>query len=453
MNLDLNGLVKSKYMSKKKILIISGESWRDESNGGNVLSNLFGSFTEDYEFAQIFTNPNLPSNKICTKYFHISEGEVVKAFLKNKPFGYELNQKKEKEKRKNVIDKVPETNMFSVIKKIKLPILYTIQDFIWRFSKWKTPELKNFILDYNPDIIFAPMYYSLFLHRIDRYVAELTHKKLISYVSDDHLTFRHFSLSPFFWFNRFFLRKNVIATSKYYSLLYTMTDEQMDEYQEILKVPMKVLKKSADFDKKIQFKKAPNKPIKMIYGGNLIYNRYKTLGFLASVLRDINKDGVKIELDIYTQTPISNRLKRILHDGKSSFLKGKVSMRVLNEEYSKADIVLHVESFDLKQRLITRLSFSTKIIDLFHSAKCILAICWEDSSPFRYLKKEDAAICISDVKKIKEELLLLINDPKKIKEYSLKSWECGLRNHNFKEVNEDFKNYFDSNIKGTKQIL
>jgi hypothetical protein len=77
-------------MSKKRILIISVESWREESNGGNVLSNLFNSFTNEYEFAQIFTNPAMPSNKICEKYFHISEGQVVKAFLKNQTFGQEL---------------------------------------------------------------------------------------------------------------------------------------------------------------------------------------------------------------------------------------------------------------------------------------------------------------------------------------------------------------------------
>jgi hypothetical protein len=73
-------------MNNKRILIISGESWREDSNGGNVLSNLFSTFTDEYEFAQIFTNPAMPSNSICTKYFHISEGEVVKTFLKNQAY-------------------------------------------------------------------------------------------------------------------------------------------------------------------------------------------------------------------------------------------------------------------------------------------------------------------------------------------------------------------------------
>ena len=213
---------------KRKVLIISGEAWRNESSGGNVLSNLFRSFTNDYEFAQIYCNPQLPANNICFKYFHLSESEMVKACLNRKPFGHELS----KEELTHVQDRLTVNDSTSLLlaKRLHLNIFYTIQDCLWRYSNWKTPDLKKFIIDFNPDLIFAPVYYGLNLHRLDRYVAELTGKEVISYVSDDHLTLKQFSLSPVFWFNRLLLRKNVIATAKYYSLLYTMTQEQLSEY-------------------------------------------------------------------------------------------------------------------------------------------------------------------------------------------------------------------------------
>lgn len=427
---------------KKRILIISGEAWRDESNGGNVLSNLFETFTDDYEFAQIFTNPAMPSNTICKKYFHISEGEVIKSFLNKANFGYELDYLSIKND-EIIYKKNEKSSTLSYLKKLNFPVFHTIQDVIWRLSSWKTPALEKFILDYNPDIIFAPMYYSLFIHRIDRYVFKLTGKKNISYVSDDHLTFRHFSFSPFFWINRILLRKNVISTSKFYSLLYTMTDEQKNEYENVLKVPMKVLKKSGNFNELPIFKSEVSDPILITYGGNLIYNRYKTLAILASNIKEINKDGIKFKLNIYTQTPITKKLKSLLDDGANTNLKGKVSMQELNLQYQNSDIVLHVESFDLKQKLNTRISFSTKIIDLMYSARCILAICWSESSPYKYLEKEDAAICISDLSGIKEVLLDLYNNKQKISQYSKKAWDCGVRNHNAKDVikglKEDFK--------------
>lgn len=432
---------------KKRILIISGEAWRDESNGGNVLTNLFKPLMDEFEFAQIYTNPAMPSNKVCTKYFHISEAEVIKAFLNQKKFGLELNlenfnseviSEKQEDDNKN--------SLLSLFKKLNFPIFHLIQDFIWRASKWKTPELEKFIKDYNPDIIFAPMYYSLFLHRIDRYVAKLTGKRVISYVSDDHLTYRQFSLSPIFWFNRWMLRRNVIKTSKYYSLLYTMTKEQKEEYEEVLKIPMKILKKVGDFTSKPMPRNNFNEPIVMTYGGNLISNRQKTLGKLADAIREINSDSIKITLNVYTQSFITPEIQKLLHDGRNSYLFGKISMVELHEKYKNSDILLHVESFDLAPKLVTRLSFSTKIIDLLQSYRCVMAICWNKSSPYLYLKSEDAAICISDPSEIKGQLENILANRQILQEYAGKAWDCGVKNHQKDIIIAGLRRDFQENV-------
>lgn len=416
-------------MAKKRILIISGESWRDESNGGNVLSNLFGPLKDEFEFAQIYTNANLPSNNLCTHYFHISEGEVIQAVLQGKKLGRKLTPS-DLVKGKEIQQFAINGGVISFIKKYLLNFAFFVQDIFWRKAKWKTPELDEFILEFKPDIVFAPMYYSLYLHRIDRYVANLTGKKIISYVSDDHLTFKHFSISPFFWLNRFLLRKNVIHTSKYYSLLYTMTEEQLQEYQPILKVPMKVLKKTGPFDVQPPYKiRNFGDPIVITYGGNLIYNRYKTLGVLANAIKNLNKGQKHFILNIYTQTPITKKIKELLDDGENTFIKGRVSMAELNQHYASSDIVLHVESFELKQKLQTRLSFSTKIIDLLHSGRCIMAICWKKSAPYRYLKKQNAAICVSDLKGIEAQLTRILDDESILTDYADHAWRAGVMNH------------------------
>ncbi|OBS13153.1 hypothetical protein ATE49_13895 [Elizabethkingia miricola] len=432
-------------LEKKRVLIISGEAWRDESNGGNVLTNLFTPLMDEFEFAQIYTNPQMPNNSVCKRYYHISEAEVIKSFLTRKPFGNRLElltyNTDIKSQEKNIS---LEVSALTKLKRLNFAIFHTIQDVIWRLSKWKTPELEQFIREYNPDIIFAPMYYSLFIHRIDRYVAKLTGKKVISYVSDDHLTYRQFSLSPIYWFNRFMLRRNVIKTAKYYSLLYTMTNEQKEEYEDVLKIPMKVLKKTGDFTVKPLPRINLNEPLVITYGGNLISNRQKTLGALASAIQKINKDSVKIILNIYTQSYVDDKTKSLLHDGRSSFLNGKITMPELHEKYKESDILLHVESFDLKPRLETRLSFSTKIIDLLNAYRCVMAICWKESSPYLYLKSENAAICISDIDLLQQELEYLLINRQTLQEYAEKAWDCGVRNHQkdivIKDLKDDFNN-------------
>ena len=63
-----------------KILIISAEVWRDDTNGGNVLSNIFGG--TGYEFAQIYCNPGNPSNFLCKWYYQMTDSMMIKSILR-----------------------------------------------------------------------------------------------------------------------------------------------------------------------------------------------------------------------------------------------------------------------------------------------------------------------------------------------------------------------------------
>ncbi len=436
-------------MEKKRVLIISSEPWRQESSGGNVLTNLFSPLKDEFEFAQIYTNSQLPSNNVCKRYFHLSEKEMLSSILHNHYFGNELYYENypENDITCSQSKDITSGGIFFYIRRLRWEIFQTVRYLLWGISKWKSPRLKKFIDEFNPDIIFAPMYYDIHLHRLDRYVAKLTKKKLISYVYDDHLSLRQYSWSPVYWYNRLVLRYNVKKTAKYYSLLYTMTQEQMDEYQPILKVPMKILKKGGDFNGEMIIKEKLDKPLKIVYGGNLFYHRDKLLCKLAEALENINRNEIKAQLYIYTQNPITPYLLNKLNDGRNSFLMGKVSERELKDIYrNKCDIALHVESFSRKPRLITRLSFSTKIIDLLSNACCIFAVCWSQSSPYKYLKKEDAAICVSDPKNIEPELIYLIENQNIILDYRLKAWECGKRNHDTKNITALLKQDFTNSL-------
>lgn len=422
---------------KKRVLIISAEAWRDEDNGGNVLSNLFAPLMDQFEFAQIYCSPAMPNNDVCHNYFHLSEIDMMKSVVRLKEFGGVLVKSEE-----NIpYVKNEEDQVFTLIKRHRSNLLYLVRDFLWWFSRWKTKDLRKFILDFKPDLIFAPMYGSVYMHWIDRYVTSVTGAKVVSYVSDDHLTLRQHSYSPLFWLNRLRLRKAVFKTAKTYSLLYTMTDEQKKEYEPILKVPMKILKKVGDFSKS-DFKEMHNTPYRLLYGGNLSGNRAKTLSAIRDALNKINKDGVIAQLYIYTQTPLAKTERAKLHDGINSFLMGKVSKRQLTTEYAASDILLHVESFEPHNRLMTRMSFSTKIIDLMQACRCIVAICWEESSPYKYLNGNGIGYCIKSEDEIESKLRFLFSHPQMIQDYAKKAWEFGKVNHQSKDITDNLRKDF-----------
>lgn len=429
---------------KKRILIISGEAWRMDTNAGNVLVNLFDGMKDDFEFAQIYVASQLPNNNICNKYYQFSEKDLVYSLFGKCDFGKELTEQDYKSNED--IKDFTNSGRFYIFRQKCPNLIYPIRNFLWSISKWKSDRLKKFVVEFNPDIIFAPIYFDPFMAHIVRYVSDLCNKKVVSYTGDDYLTFKQYSLSPLYWINRAITRRTIKKLSKRYAQLYTMTDEQKEEYERILGIPIKVFKKGGHFTKK-PLEKQISKPIKIIYGGGLIFGRYTTLHKIKEVITRFNADyGKQYELYIYTQTSITDKYRQLLHDGKNSYLMGKVGQDELNKAYSEAEIALHVESFELAARLDTRISFSTKIIDLFKSNCCIMAVCWEKSSPYIYLKKEDAAICVGDTKELYGILEKIMNNPEIISEYAKKGWDCGERNHKIEILTEAFRQDFLSLI-------
>lgn len=427
-----------------KILIISHEVWSENNNGGNVLSNIFSDF--DAEFAQIYCSPGIPNNKLCKSYFQITDKMIVNGLFRNQKIGKKTNYKDFPfQSTINVAtDHKDEKWYFRIFKKYRFSIFTSIRELLWRFSSWKSEELDEFILDFKPDVIFAPCYTHIFMLRMNKYVKKTAGVNMISYISDDNYSFRQLSFSPFYWINRLLSRLFIKETFKEYSLVYTMTEEQSTELEKSLGATMKILRKGGDFSGESK-KLTVNNPIRIVYAGGIYINRWKILAKIGDALKIINKDAVRIRLDIYTQNIVSQKQREVLHDGHSIFLHPAISQEELTKVYNSSDIALHVESFELKYRLMTRLSFSTKIVDCLASRCALMAISWKEHAGLKYLRNEDAAICVDDLSNLYSTLLELVEKPELIKIYAEKAWHCGKKNHEMKEISnsihDDFNKY------------
>ena len=220
-----------------------------------------------------------------------------------------------------------------------------------------------------------------------------------------------------------------------------MTQEQKLQCEKDFDVPMKIVCKSGDFPSERE-KKSVNHPIKFIYAGGVYLNRWKTLARLAEAMRHINREGIKMQLDVYTNNRLTPQQERLINDGTTSILHNGVSLEKLKEVYAASDIALHVEAFDLKSRWKVWLSFSTKIVDCLESGCATMAICDEKQAGWAYLKRNDAAICISSLSDIEQTLRSILENPERIIEYQRKAFRLGRRFHNKdkiqKEIQQDF---------------
>ena len=317
------------------------------------------------------------------------------------------------------------------------------REFFWWVAPWHTKQLDDFVLTFNPDVIFAPCYGNHYMLRLTRIVFNLTKKPVISYISDDFYTNRQYRFSPLYWMNHFLLRKHVRQTIPYYKLMYTMTEEQKLQCEKDFGVPMKIVCKSGVFPQEKE-KTSVNDPIKFIYAGGIYLNRWKTLAHIADAMRRINRDGVKMQLNIYTHNKLSPKQERLINDGTTSILHSGVPLEKLKEIYAASDVALHVEAFDLKSRWTVRLSFSTKIVDCLESGCAVMAVCDEKQAGWAYLKRHDAAICIRSLSDIESILRKILENPELIIEYQKKAFQLGRKFHNKEQIQksiwQDFLN-------------
>ena len=114
-------------------------------------------------------------------------------------------------------------------------------------------------------------------------------------------------------------------------------------------------------------------------------------------------------------------------------------MQVLQKD---ADILLHIEPFSLKGSLLCRVSFSTKLVDYFYNKKCIFAVGHKRCSSMKYLQRFDAAIVAEEKGQIQEKLEALLHAQEMKDVYAKKAWECGQKNHQIADIqNELFKDF------------
>ncbi len=412
--------------SLPKVLVVSTNAWRDNT-GINTLIQFFKCWDTE-RIAQIYTKSALPKTQICNKFFRISENAVIKSVINRKTVtGHVVSNEQELQENDKAVTE-SEKKLYSHGGKRFSGLLNFCREIIWKVGKWKTTQLDSFIKEFDPDVLFIPIYPTIYMGRIQRYIIKKTEKPVVSYLADDNYTFKTVKKNPISLTLRFVLRKHVKFIVDNSDKLLVIAPKQKEEYDRIFGVNSEILTKGIDFSQ-IPFEEKPiNKPIKMVYTGKLIIGRWLSLAAIADTLEKINKDGIKAELDIYTTDTLTSEQEKALNKGGCA-VKGALTLDEVQAVQKDADILVFVESLENKFRNIARLSFSTKITDYLKNGKCIFAIGDKDIAPIDYFNRYDSAVTASDYNEIATKLEWLTANPEKISEYSKKAYNCGKEHH------------------------
>lgn len=392
-------------MKENKILIISHNPFSSSDNMGKTMINLFKNF-EKKELCQLFFHKQNPNFEICSNYFRINETSVLKSIINHKKSTGEIVEKNTIPQNDSIEVKKNKNNNF-IINAIyqygrkRTEFIYLLRNLVWLLGKWKTRQLINWVESQKPTCIFVFAGDYSFLFNIAIYISEYFNIPIYTYFVDEYYLLKektqHLKIDARTYRKKF--EKIVHKSNK----CFCISEEMCKKYEDIFNVKFRLLMNPyiEIYEKKHT---SSTNCINMYYFGNLSFNRWKNLSLLSTKIFEMNKNNkIKINFEIYSGES-NNQILKQLKSNKSVNFMGKISQDEIKNKIQHSDILVHTEDFSSKCIDTVKYSISTKIPELLSSNRLILAIGPEEVESINYLKRNNAAIVISNIKTIDQEL-------------------------------------------------
>lgn len=435
-----------------RVIVVSNTPWAIDNSFGSSYSNIFGGLP-GLEFANVYCRAGAPNNDLVSAYFQITEKSLLQNLVRPSvpsgrtfaasakeptldPRTSELGATKDgpllitKNERKGL----------DLARKRRLQVFFWARDLIWAVGRWRSRELRQFIADFKPDLVFQPIYYSSYLSALALYVQDWAQVPMVGYVSDDVYTLRQFSLSPLYWIDRLIKRRRVRRVIDRCEYLYVISEVQRIEYDRIFGKDCRVLAKCADFSLAVANLEQSSCPtcgtegVSLVFTGNVGAGRWRTLSLVVDALEEMRSYGLAARLTTYTGTPVTPGMRRALERDGVSSVHRLIPAEEVSRVQSEADILVHVEGLDLRSRRQVHQSFSTKIVDYLAQARAIFAVGPADAASIQHLRENDAAVVVSDAKQIPVRLAEIVADDSLRAAYAARAVECVRRHHDCRTV-------------------
>lgn len=408
-----------------RVLVSTVGAWSD-SIGSNTMSELFHKYDKD-KLACLYIRADVSDSTACRRYFHIFEGRVMKSILQR---GMATGEEYFLGDSNDIsVDLNEEKDRYDNYRRKKNWFYTFAREFVWVLGQWKSKELKDFLSDFKPEVVFFPVESYIHFNRINLYIIRKCHPKtVIGYMWDDNFTYKQHPHNIGYKIHRWWLRHGVKRLVQKCDTLFAICPKMKRELDTEFGINSVLLTKPIyEFNTIKSYQ--PNHPIKILYTGKLIYGRDVAIAEIVDAIKEVNKDGQKVLLQLFTNTNLSPAMRERICVENCCELKGFVPQNKVLKIQKEADVLLYVESLS-NNYLTARLSFSTKMTDYLASGACIWAVGNKDLAPIEYLIEEKAGLVSTDKESIMEALSQITQNPELLYEYALKAQKCGKKNHN-----------------------
>ncbi len=426
-------------MNYPKILIVCHNLYDVTNNIGKTLVSLMNGYPKD-RIAQLYFRNDTPSFQYCSDYYCITDKSVLQSLL---TFGI-IKAGGVVEKKSDLTITGAENSLYK-IGNHRHPSVSLLRDTLWSFPVWKSKNLRQWLQAVNPDIIlFSPNDYTL-AYRIALYVQKVIKKPILPFYMDDAF-YWHCNSSLIDSYRRWLLRKFAKQIHHHSNKILTICEYMSEEYESLFSLPCQAFVNSVHIEK-VEEKTELNDPVVFSYLGNLHSNRWKSLAEIGTCLHEIEEiKGISCYLDIYSGSLLENRILNAFGMYPNIRFKGSVHASEVHGIQVKSDILVHVESFDLRSVNSTRLSLSTKIPEYMSSGVPVFAYGPSQIASMRYLNDNNLAKTCSSREHLFDTILSLLQDKNKRSDFVHNGMVRVAEKHDIEKVSRHFQNIIIESI-------
>lgn len=404
-------------MLKKKVLVLANNPISDTNSNGRTLKNFFDPEDRDC-LAQMYIHGDAPDFSACASFFRVSDGAVLRSFLKRTDAGCVVRE-----------DEVSELRhaSSSAKKMAKSPFRLLVRNFLWSRRRWRR-GLYAWIDTIAPEIVLLQAGDSPFMYRLAVRIAKERGIPLLIYNSEDYYFQKHSymrlrGLSSILYpcFHRK-LKRAMREALAYASLSVYISEDLQSAYDDEFHRPSTHIYTATAVSPTLG-----NKADGVFsYLGNFGYDRYKALIQIAQALAQISPE---YHLDVYGKLP-NEEVAAAFSACPAISYHGLVDYATVCRVMSESTLLFHAESFGDRFRAAVRHGFTTKIADSLASGSCFVIYAPPELSCTKYLKENVCACVIDSEADLEVKLREVIASPMLRRVYAERAKTVVERNHN-----------------------
>lgn len=389
-----------------KVLLIGHNVLDERTAFGKTLASFFKTWGAE-NLAELYFHSEVPTTDICGRYYRITDTDALKSVftLNRKKVGRSFTfEQIDRNRPSSRTDTGVKKRIYSFARR-RTSYIYIARNSIWSMSKWYCEELRNWLRDFAPDVIFFVAGDYGFAYKVAYRISKDLNIPIVTYSGDDYYVNR---LNPHSLLSRPVynaLMKNVRKCVSRAACMITICPQMARAYEKLFDKPIYTVYTgySIKNDAKVDGKG-------IVYLGNLGYSRYKSLVDIGRALKEINAE--QYHLDVYS-TESREEILRELTPENGIVFHGAVSSNEVNNIISNSMLVVHAEDFSSENIDKIRYSISTKVADLLASGRCILAYGPKEVASIDYLLNNQAACVVHDKAQLKDTLEDILSSPQR----------------------------------------